>query len=170
MAIAQAVSLRRVADDLQHNLNRMAVKGVPPVTDKEQRKRLAGYTFAMVILRAFATELMLKALSFKKTGRYRKDRDGHDLLILFNDLDSDTRKIIAAQERLHGIAPLEQILEKHRGDFMEWRYLMEGEAREVGFLDLDKALLILIAVYAHKDFLKSCQDRKSAGLTSKPQT
>ena len=169
-AIAQVVSLRRVADDLQHNLNQMAAKAIPPVTDKEQLKRLAGYTFATVILRALAIELMLKALSFKKTGRYRKDRDGHDLLILFNDLDSDTRKIVAAQERIHGIAPLEQILEKHRGDFVEWRYLMEGEGEKVGFLDLDKALLILMTVYEHKDFLKSCQNRNSASLTSKQQT
>ena len=121
-----------------------------------------------LVIDTLATELMLKALAFKKTGQYRTDRDGHDLLILFKDLDSDTKKIVAAQESSQGIAPLEQILEKHKDDFIEWRYLAEVEnGTTVGFLDLDKAFLVLIAVYRHKDFLKSCLDSGGASLESK---
>ena len=160
---AQAVALRRVADDIQNSLNQMTKAAVQPITGKEQIARVWGYFLSAVILRALATELMLKALSFKKTGQYRKDKDGHDLLVLFNDLDSDTRKIVATQERSQGIAPLEQILGKHKGDFVEWRYPTDGESLEVDLLDLDKALHILVAVSEHRDFLKSCQDRKRRG-------
>ena len=157
MMKAQAVSLRRVADDLQNSLNQMTNAAAQPITGKEQTARVWGYFLSSVMLRALATELMLKALSFKKTGQYRKNRGGHDLLVLFNDLDNDTREIVAAQERSHGIAPLEQILEKHRGDFVEWRYPTEGdEGHQIDFLDLDKAVHILITVYEHRDFLKSC--------------
>ena len=89
----------------------MALKDIPPLTDKEQLARLAGYTFSTVILRALATELMLKVLSFKKTGQYRKDRQGHDLLVLFNDLASSTsasrrcRMICSAVYRFLAILP-----------------------------------------------------------------
>lgn len=157
MAAAQAIALRRVADDLQDSLNRMTRSGSPnPITEKEQVARVSGYFLSTVILRALATELMLKVLCFKKAGRYRKDREGHDLLVLFNDLDSDTRKLIADLERSHGIAPLQQILEKHRGDFVDWRYLMEAGGKHVDLLDLDKALIILMATYTHKDFHRLC--------------
>ncbi len=167
---AQAVSLRRVADDLQDGLNQMTKSVVQTITGADKISRVLGYTLSMVMLRALATELLLKALAFKKTGRYRKDRDGHDLLILFNDLDSDTKKIVTAQESSQGIAPLKQILEKHKDDFIEWRYMAESDGSTVGFLDLDKAFLVLITVYRHKDFLKSCQDSRGASLANKRRT
>ena len=107
----------------------------------------------MVILRAFATEIMLKVLSFKKTGHYK---EVHDLRKLFDELDNDTKRIITDLETIHGIAPLEEILERHKGDFVEWRYLMNGNNVSAGFLDLDKALDILIKVYDHNDFVKLC--------------
>ena len=162
----QAVSLRQVADDLQNDINQMTVD-----VQTIKMTRVLGYSLSMVMLRALATELMLKALSFKKTGQYRKDRNGHDLLILFNDLDSETKKIVGAQESSQEIASLQQILEKHKDDFIEWRYIAEKEnGTPVDFLDLDKALLVLITVYSHKDFLKSCQDNGGANLANKPQT
>ena len=166
----QAVSLRRVADDLQDGLNQMTKSVVQTITGADKISRVLGYTLSMVMLRALATELLLKALALKKTGRYRKDRDGHDLLILFNDLDSDTKKIVTAQESSQGIAPLKQILEKHKDDFIEWRYIAESDGSTVGVLDLDKAFLVLITVYRHKDFLKSCQDSRGASLANKRRT
>lgn len=154
MALAQVISLRHVANELQKSLNQAIPRGpAPSVADKDQAVRILGFTCSMVVLRAFATELMLKVLSFKKTGHYAK---GHDLRALFDGLDGDIKKIITDLETIHGIAPLEQILERHKGDFVEWRYLMEGNSASANFLDLDKALDILIKVYNHKDFLKLC--------------
>ena len=155
--MGQVISLRRVADDLQQGLNQIAKTGSPDKSTEEERNaRIAGYFFGTVILRALATELVLKVLSFKKTGRYRKDRTGHDLWVLFDDLDDDTKKVIGYLEGVHGVAPLERILEKHRGDFVDWRYLMEVGDKHIDLLDLDKALGILITVLRHKDFLRLC--------------
>ena len=166
MLASQAVSLRQVADDLHEGLNQMT-KDVVQTIGTDKISRVIGYTLSMVMLRALATELLLKAMAFKKAGRYRKDRDGHDLLILFNDLDSDTKKIVTPQASSQGIAPLEQILEKHKDDFTEWRHIVENDGGTAGFLDLDKAFLVLIAVYRQMDFLKSCQDSGGASLVNK---
>ena len=100
-----------------------------------------------MLLRAFATELMLKTLSFIKTGTYRTDRKGHDLLVLFDDLDCETKQLIRDLEEKHGIAPLAKILEKHRDDFVGWRYLGQLDGKHAHFWDLDKALGILIEVF-----------------------
>ena len=156
MMAAQAISLRQVADDLQNNLNQMLKLSAQPFTgSKEQMARGLGYLLSTVMLRALAAELILKALSCKKTGQYKKGKDGHDLLALFNDLDSSTKTIVAKLEDNHGIAPLEKILEKHRNDFVAWRYLAEAKTQNVGVLDLDKALTVLRNVYQHVDFRKS---------------
>lgn len=66
----QATSLRQVADDLQGSLNQMTRNDNLPITNATQQRRVAGYFFSTVILRALATEIMLKALPFKKTGKY----------------------------------------------------------------------------------------------------
>lgn len=153
IAIGQAIALRHVANELQQSLNQVAPQGGSTVTDPTLVTQMTGYFFSTVILRALATELLLKALSFRRTGTYERT---HDLLDLFNALDSDTRNIITTLEGVHGIAPLERILEKHRGDFVEWRHLMEGGDHDTGLLDLDKALTILIAVYNHQDFIRLC--------------
>jgi len=47
-------------------------------------------------------------------------------------------------------------LGRHRNDFLEWRYPAEEKKLHVNFLDLEKALDILIAVYGHREFLKLC--------------
>ena len=160
LAVAQVVSLRMTSDDLQNSLNQISRTHSPSATDREYAARLTGYFLSIVILRSLATEIMLKVLSFRKTGRYRKDNKGHDLLVLFNDLDGEIREIIAKLEYSHGIAPLAQILGKHRVDFIEARYVMESEQKwHVDLLDLDKALTILIELYKHNDFNRVCNGR-----------
>ena len=163
--VAHAVSLRRIADNLQNDLMYIT-KGAPQtfdaaietMTGDDETSWVLGSVSSTVILRALATELLLKALAFKKTGHYRKDRDGHDLLILFKDLDSDTKKIVAAQESNQGIAPLKQILEEHKKDFEAWRYIADRPVPPSGFWDLGEAFEVLITVHHHKNFLKSCPD------------
>ena len=146
--MGQAGALKRVTDDLQNTLNQLL-----PISE-QQAVRLWGYTVSTVMLRALATELILKALSFKKAGKYRKDRKGHDLLVLFKDLDCDTRKLVSKLAEAQGIMPLEQILGKHKDDFLAWRYVTEGGTQKVDVLDLDKAFHILMNAYIHRDFLK----------------
>ncbi len=154
----RAVALQQTTKDLQNGLNQMDLKAIADSQEKERSgskeklARVAGYTFSIVILRALATEYALKALSFKKTGQYRKDLKGHDLLVLFNDLDFSTKEIIKDLEESHGVAPLQKILGKHRSDFLEWRYPAEGKELRTSFLDLEKALDILIIVYGHRKF------------------
>ena len=109
--------------------------------------KLLGYSVSAVLLRAFATELMLKTLSYIRTKDYRSDGKGHDLLILFNDLDDETKKQISGLEKTHGIAPMAQILEKHRNDFVDWRYLEDVDGMRTTFPDLEKALGILMMVF-----------------------
>ena len=160
VAVAQVVSLRMTSDDLQNSLNQMSRTYSPSATNREPAARLTGYFLSIVILRSLATEIMLKVLSFRKTGRYRRDSKGHDLLVLFNDLDGETREIIAKLEYSHGVAPLSQILGKHRVDFIEARYVMESEQKwHIDLLDLDKALTILMELYKHNDFNRNCNPR-----------
>ena len=160
LAVAQVVSLRVTSNDLQNSLNQMSRAHSPGKTNGEHAARLTGYFLSIVILRSLATEIILKVLSFRKTGQYRKDSKGHDLLVLFSDLGAETRDIIAKLEYSHGIAPLGQILGKHRVDFVEARYVMESEEEwQVDLLDLDKALTILMELYKHNDFNRICDAR-----------
>ena len=138
-----ATALRQVADELQQSLNQVA-RTRPSGGDVAWMTKATGYLSSALILRALATEFMLKVLSFRKTGKYRTDRKGHDLLVLFNDLDSETKQLIRNLEGTHGIAPLEQILKKHRSDFVDWRYpLTKTNQVQADLMDLDKALGIL---------------------------
>ena len=72
---------------------------------------------------------------------------------MFNDLDCETKLLIRNLEGTHGIAPLAQILEKHRDDFVDWRYIEEPDGMHVDLLDLDKALTILMEVFQRPEFL-----------------
>ena len=56
----------------------------------------------------------MKALTLRKTGQPEKVRKVHDLLILFNDLDSETKEIVTAQESSQRIKPVPQILKEHK--------------------------------------------------------
>ena len=88
----------------------------------------------------------------RSTGTYRKDRKGHNLLVLFDDLDTDTKTHIGKLARSHGVAPPREILDAHRNDFVDWRYVWEGSASlNIRLLDLDKVLDVLVAAYLQRD-------------------
>ena len=116
------------------------------------RARVFGYTCSVVVLRALATECALKALAIRRKGKYRKDAQGHDLLVLFEDLDDNARTFIERLALDCGIASPRTILEKHRGDFVGWRYPWEGRAGHTNLLDLEKVLEVLMIAYKNKDF------------------
>ena len=155
LAIFQAMALQTVANDLHTSLNSLSNQKTCGNTYEEQ-KRLLGYPTSMVLLRALAVELTLKALTFRMTGKFKKI---HDLLKLYDDLGTDTQAIISKIEDLHEIAPVRRILEKHKNDFVGWRYLMDmqdGGNMRVKFPDIGQALKALLLVYEDKDFLAIC--------------
>lgn len=110
-----------------------------------QVKELFGLTVSSVILKAYSAELLLKFMSFKKTGDFKRI---HNLSDLYDDLDDDTKKLIADTAVQHGVAPVDQILANHKDDFIEWRYVFENPQKSVGFIDLDKAMEVLRAAEA----------------------
>ena len=155
LAIFQAMALQVVANDLHVSLNSLSNPKTYKSTD-EEKKRLLGYSTSMVVLRALAVELTLKALAFRRTGKFKKI---HDLLELYDDLGTDTQAIISKIEDIHGVAPVRRILEKHKNDFVDWRYLInmqDGDNIHVDFPDIGRALEVLLLVYGGKDFLAIC--------------
>ena len=156
LAIFQAKAFQVVANDLHTSLNSLSNPKTYKSTD-EGTKRLVGYSASIVVLRALAVELTLKALAFKRTGKYLWI---HDLLKLYDDLDTDTQAIISKIEDIQGVAPVRHILEKHKNDFIDWRYLPDlhdgDNNMQVHFPDIGRALDVLFLVYEGKDFLAIC--------------
>ena len=155
LAIHQAMPLQAVANDLHTSLNSLSNPKTYKSTDEEKR-RLLGYSISIVVLRALAVELTLKALAFKRTGKYCST---HNLLKLHTDLGTDTQALISKIEDIQGIASVERILEKHKNDFVDWRYTMEmrdGGKMHVQLLDICRALDVLLLVYSDKDFPAIC--------------
>ena len=156
LAIFQAKAFQAVANDLHTSLNSLSNPKTYKSTD-EAKKRLVGYSTSIVVLRALAVELTLKALAFRRTGKFKKI---HDLLKLYDDLGTDTQAIISKIEDIHGVAQARRILEKHKNDFIDWRYLPDlhdgDNNMQVHLLDIGRALEVLLLVYGGKDFLAIC--------------
>ena len=148
----QALALQAVANDLHTSIN-----GLSNPKTREEEKRFFGYPISMVVLRALAVELTLKALAFRVTGNFKKI---HNLLELYDDLGTDTQAIISKVENIHGIAPVRRILEKHKNDFIDWRYLtdmqQDGGNMHADFTDIGQALDVLLLVSEGEDFLTIC--------------
>ena len=144
----RATGFRITANDLQRRVEQMS--GTPGGLGS-QAARAGGYMTSVVVLRAFAAECYLKALSVRRTGHYRKDRKGHDLLVLFDDLDQNAKEFLESLARHHGVVPPRGILENHRNDFTEWRYPQDAVV-SANMVDLDKLLEVLAVAYTHKDF------------------
>ena len=155
VAIFQAMALQEVANDLHASLNSMSDPKTYKPTD-EGTKRLFGYATSIAVLRALAVELTLKALALKRTGRCKKI---HDLLKLYDSLGTDTQAIISRRkEGTHEGVSVRRILEKHKNDFVDWRYPLprDGDKMHVKFSDIRLALDVLLLVYRSNDFLALC--------------
>lgn len=115
-----------------------------------------GYLVSASVLRALAIEILLKALIYKKDGSLqepgdlmklsKKLGDLHNLKFLFDKLievsDAQTRKQIKDLETQYEM-DLGQTLEKHKQDFIGWRYVYEAESRSSEISNLEKVLKIL---------------------------
>ena len=114
----------------RHLDGQLAVPGI-----ENRQLDALGFFVSSVVLRAFATEIALKALYMDETGN--DPARTHNLLYLFKELKGTTQTSVEQRfERIRGqkIArgiysgetdPLLQVLTNHKDDFVEWRYLQE---------------------------------------------
>ena len=150
--MAEARSLDWIAQRSENRLNRNEIKSgqdyVAPL----------GYLLSSVVLRSLSAETTLKALQMLTLGYFIKT---HDLLKLFNRLQPDVRYDIGivyqrCAQALSTEHPtvinagnsIENVLENHRFDFEEWRYVYElKDETYVNLIDLRLATKVLIEKY-----------------------
>lgn len=123
--------------------NALTVTALPPPLSQSQGETVIGHLLSSIVLNALIAETLLKVISFRKTGQYRKT---HDLLDLFNDLDDDTKNKINDLSAHRGFGPIKEILAEHKNDFIEFRYAWDYQSLQVDLSDLDKALDVLIEI------------------------
>ena len=143
-----AISLRATTTHLYDDLN-VRIKSIQNAShvDSNIQALVFGHTMSMVILRALATEYVLKSMAANIHGRLLKT---HDLFELFNDLGNDPINFIEDHAKKQGIREIRAILKEHRTDFMDWRYNQQGV--QTNFLDISRALDVLISVAQNKIF------------------
>jgi len=105
--------------------------------------KLFGYFLSVTVLRALATECMLKAIASVRHGCFPRE---HNLSRLYETLDGPTKGCIAKTADSHGVASPKRVLKRHRNDFVEWRYPTR-KSQSSDLLDLDRTLEVLDAVY-----------------------
>ena len=110
-----------------------------------------GYCFiSIVVLRALATELALKALYVKEMDRNAQEI--HQLDRLFDDLGEITKRSVecrfqhtqASREIGNGKKAIRQVLTEHRDDFVSWRYLDITRISGVELPELKAALEAIV--------------------------
>lgn len=136
----RAGGFRMVASDLQRAMNTLASAGT---VAQENAERVLAYTTSITVLRALSAESMLKAIACARSDYYLRE---HDLLLLYAALDDQIKPHIETVADSIGVASPEKILERHRTEFVDWRYPAEGD-QSTSFLDLDKVLQVLHDVY-----------------------
>ncbi|MCY4400885.1 MAG: hypothetical protein OXE96_16330 [Gemmatimonadetes bacterium] len=147
---SQIRGLRRAADDLDAEFDRLIQPGTKLPSTPDDKDRFTASVLVMPILRALAAELALKAISFKRSGSFER---WHDLRDLYDDLDNDTRNLIEQKAigyqktKAHRVDPVPVTLTSHRTDFVNWRYAGENKPLNANPNDLDDAVEILMAVY-----------------------
>lgn len=123
--VHHAKAMRQAYWELNLSLNAEARKTHP------EYPKLLGNLMGAIVLRAFAAELQLKALSELETGTPGR---GHDLHKLFRQLSKHTRTEI--ERGFLDVVPVlvtnpdtsitaEQVYRRHRKDFENWRYIYE---------------------------------------------
>ena len=145
-AIDQVVALRVTARDLyaSYDTQPQVPTAANPILPLGA-PRITGYLVALIVLRSLATEIALKAISYKRTQRHLRE---HDLLLLYDDLDEDIRHVIEQVGSKHDIASVRDTLKAHKDDYVNWRYLGEGGDRaEPDLVELDGVIGVLLEVF-----------------------
>ena len=105
--------------------------------------KVFGYFLSVTVLRALATECMLKAIAFTRHGYFLRE---HNLTRLYEALDGPTKGFIEKIADSHGVASPKRVLRRHRNDFVDWRY-PAGKEQRSDLLDLDRTLEVLEVAY-----------------------
>jgi hypothetical protein len=145
-AIGEVVALRVTAKDLyaSYDTQPQDPTATSPVLPLDA-PRTTGYLVALVVLRSLATEIALKAISYKRTQDYAQE---HDLLLLHDALGDDIQHIIEQVGSEYGIASVRDTLQAHKDDFVNWRYLGEDRDRaEPDLVELDGVIGVLLDVF-----------------------
>ena len=108
----------------------------------QSEQRLQGYLFSSWFLQALAAEYLLKSVSIRDAGRYRRT---HDLLQLFKALKPETRAEIAGPATRQGI-DIPEFFKKYRNAFVEWRYPFEEMSALPQPDEFDNVLAVLVGV------------------------
>ena len=142
IAMFQIASLQRTADDLQNRLDNYTMPDPPAPEDAHL---IAGYSLTILILRALATELALKALFCIQNNGQQQSKI-HDLSLLYKKLDGDSKAKIAKYGKDRKIDVV-RVLETHKNAIVDWRYFADlSNNLHANCLDLDKALGVIVCV------------------------
>ena len=160
--IWNAKSLQRAVKELQKN---------EPECPESDLHPLSGKILACPVLLSLATEIALKAWQCRE--RKGTPVRSHDLLKLFEGLESSTQELLAqglsgedplllsslncqeyplpfpsGEQSIPRVTVLREILKFHRNSFKDWRYLHEN-THNMRFYDsaLDRALTAIIDAY-----------------------
>ena len=137
---ARAIGFRTTANDLQRLMNSLASGGTVP---GEAKDRLFGYMLSITVLRALSAETMLKSIALARSASFERE---HDLALLYDALDDKIKKHIETVADSYGVADPKKILDRHRNEFVDWRYPAVG-GQSSNLLDLDKVLQVLHDIY-----------------------
>ena len=133
LSIALAISLWRTSKDLDEQ--------IPKSNLKRHISDIIGNTISSIILKSLSIEILLKFFSYKSRKGFIET---HNLQILYNDLDGNTKKTIEDISKEQGIQSIEKIIESHKADFTNWRYSFEGKSLPFNDLEeLDSIINIL---------------------------
>ena len=133
--------LRLTAVDLITELIEMSGLEYSRRRERPERREL-GYLVASWMLQPLAAEYLLKSLSLRDAGRFRKT---HDLLKLLKVLDRHIQDEIVGQGKQQGIA-IPEFLERYRKAFVEWRYPFEDMSAIPEPVEFDNVLAVLVEV------------------------
>ncbi len=159
--IDNARSLQRVAKELQSNESK---------SPESDLLLFSGQILAQPILLSLAIEIALKAWQCRE--RKGEPEKTHDLLELFNGLESSTQEILEAKMRKRSphsvwaeepsmqnlnsdqqdmwgarMHPLRDVLRSHCDAHTHWRFLYERPSAQFETSEIDRALTVIIEAY-----------------------
>ena len=146
LALYSAIGFWNTAKGQENEIDRIMKFQKQRSLDDVERAYIFSFFVAAVTLKALSVELFLKYISLKKRGDFKHV---HDLSSLYDDLDSEVQKIISRIETQEGISPIKGVIENHKDDFVEWRYIFENEDTNVDvpcLNDLDDVIKVLNSV------------------------
>ena len=120
-------------------------KDVPETSDLR-----IGFILSMVVLRALATEHVLKSLALSIAGEFQKC---HNLVKLYEDLGEEPIDFIEERCKKAGLPSMRRVLKDHQNDFESWRYSQTMDTSSHVF-ELFEALDLLLDI-THDETFKS---------------